>query len=214
MDPPKVLISNLGSAQYEGASQSWRDSIEEISDQLPLEFHRLFIVRGTTRQFDFLSLPSGRYAYWCANGSTAWQIKADGTGLGRLISENWHNLTDQDPVKVAAFLLLFTGKGIRNAHSVKRDSADIQSVVTTKGIFGGYVINERELAKVGNEGTRWVDKSADRATLQALTLMGWMHDKRNLGIETIHIEREGAISYAKRNVISQEVFKGTPLIRY
>jgi hypothetical protein len=214
MDPPKVLIKTVGYTEYERAYKLWRHLIWDISDELPLEYHRLFIVWGESRQYDFPSLPSGRYAYWCANDSTAWQIKADGTGLGKLISENWHSLTDQDPVKVAAFLLLFTGKGIRNTHSVKRDRADIQSMVTTKGMDAGYVINERELAKLGNVVTRWVDKSADRATLQALTLMGWMHEKRNLGIETVHLEREGAVSYAKRNVISQEVFKETPLIMY
>lgn len=216
INPPKVLIKTVGYTEYERAYGLWRHLIRDISDELPLEYHRLFIVWGESSQYDFPSLPSGRYAYWCANDSTAWQIKADGTGLGKLISENWHSLTNQDPVKVATFLLLFTGKGSRNTHHVIRDRADIQSMVTTYDILGegGYVINERELAKVGDLCTWWVDKSADRATLQALTLMGWMHDKRNIGIETVHIEREGAVSYAKRYVISQNVFKETPMIMY
>ncbi|MCA9179504.1 MAG: hypothetical protein KDB14_33845 [Planctomycetales bacterium] len=63
-------------------------------------------------------------------------------------------------------------------------------------------------------GTTSASRSDDLFDIRAVTLCGWMHDKRNLGIEHIHISKSGAVHLEKREVLSKKIFKSVPQIRY
>ena len=126
VNPKDILIQALGKDVYAKASESWVDPIVEISDDLFLENHRLFLVRGGRRLFDFQVLPGGSYSYWYANESTAWQLCADGGGIEALIKSNWSSFTLNPASKAASFLLMFSGGGIRRRHRVMQDVADLK----------------------------------------------------------------------------------------
>lgn len=212
MDSRKLLIKAIGQENFQKATESWGDSIKEISDEIPIESHRIFIVHGKTNQFDFTTLPSGSYSYWCVNGYEAWQIKANGFGLERLIAATWSSLLNCPPEKVASFILIFSGNGIKNTHRVLKDKNSLLEMESKSE--DGYKVNLKEFSKVGSATTEWSSKNDLTANLQALTLMGWMHDKKNIGIEQIEIQRSGEVKFNKRKIYSTKIFTSTPSIRY
>ncbi len=214
MDPLIILKESIGSDRLAEAGQSWIDQINEITDELPVFSSRVFMIRGGRKTFDFPVLPSGSLGYWCANGREAWPILADGTGLDKLLSGSWPKLSDADPVKLASFILRFNGQGIRYGHSVLRDVNHLSTVNNGRIGSDGYRLNDRELRKTNGELTEYLSVDDDLVVISALTLMGWMHDKRNLGVETIQITRDGKVRYEKRRVISKKIYKSIPAIKY
>jgi hypothetical protein len=50
--------------------------------------------------------------------------------------------------------------------------------------------------------------------LRAITLLGWMHNKRNLGIERLTIHENGTVVLSERRVLVESVFDKVPAIRY
>lgn len=214
MDPLKILKESIGSDRLAEAGLSWNNPINEITDELPDFSSRVFMIRGGLKTFDFPMLPSGSLGYWCANGREAWPILADGTGLDKLLSGSWANLPGADPAALASFILRFNGQGIRYGHSVLRDVNHLSTV--NKGRIGsdGYRLNDRELKKTNGEITEFLSIDDDLVVISALTLMGWMHDKRNLGVEIIKITRDGKVGYEKRRVISKKIYKSVPAVKY
>ena len=64
MNPHDVLKQAIGSERFSKASESWVDPISEISDDLPLDNHRLFLVHGGRGLFDFPVHSTIRMALW------------------------------------------------------------------------------------------------------------------------------------------------------
>lgn len=64
---------------------------------------------------------------------------------------------------------------------------------------------------IGNTTVAQLD---DSVVIRAVTLCGWMHDKGNLGIETIRVVRSGKVQLDKREVLSKQIFASVPSIRY
>ena len=54
----------------------------------------------------------------------------------------------------------------------------------------------------------------EHIVLRAITLLGWMHEKRNLGIEVLLISKDGAVALSPRQVLAERVFVKVPAIMY
>lgn len=63
-------------------------------------------------------------------------------------------------------------------------------------------------------GSTSMDVDAEQIKLRALTLMGWMHEKQNLGVEMIRIARDGTVKLGERQVLARRIFKRTPWLKY
>lgn len=44
--------------------------------------------------------------------------------------------------------------------------------------------------------------------------MGWMHEMQNLGIQTIAVQKTGAVTLGKRQVPAARMFDRVPAVRY
>ena len=110
---------------------------------------------------------------------------------------------------LSSLILKFFDGGIRATHRVLANAESLRSDGKR------YVLNEKEFGKAESliETTRFIAED-DRFTIRAVTLCGWMHDKRNLGIEHIHISRSGDVQLDAREVLSKKIFKSVPAIRY
>jgi hypothetical protein len=182
------------------------DPTDELS---PFPTSKTYLIHGRTRQFDFPTLPHGSYCVYDANGRRAIRLTREGKEIESVLGENWLLLPKCDPVVLARLILKFFDGGIRATHRVLINAESLRS----DGKH--YVLNEKEFGKAEAliETTRFVFED-ELLTIRAVTLCGWMHDKRNLGIEYIHISRSGDVQLDARQVLSKRIFKSVPAIRY
>ena len=182
-------------------------TVDELS---PFQSPRTYIIHGRTGQFDFPTLPHGSYCVYVADGRRAVRLTRAGKEIESVLKEKWDTLTDCNPVILASLILKFFDGGIRSTHRVLSGEDDLRAHEKN------YVLNDRELERVRSliGTTSSAYRSHDLLVIRAVTLCGWMHDKRNLGIERIHISKSGAVHLEKREVLSKKIFKSVPQIRY
>jgi len=190
-------------------------SVSELSDRCPFSRHRLFVVSGATRRFDFPTLPGGSRGYYVANGESATRLTREGKEIESVLSAEWDHLSSADPVLLASLILNFYDGGIRATHYVIRDLDALLNFGDAQRPTRDYKLNEKQLSqavpRIGSTSSR---QDADVLAIRAVTLCGWMHDKRNLGIESFTVNPEGHPSFAKREVLSRKIFTHVPMLRY
>lgn len=110
---------------------------------------------------------------------------------------------------LSRLILEFVDGGIQSSHCVLQNSDSLRAYREP------YVLNESEFAKAARliEETRFIIED-DLLTIRTVTLSGWMHTKRNLGVEHIRIARPGGVKLDTRQVLSEKIFKSVPEIRY
>jgi hypothetical protein len=107
---------------------------------------------------------------------------------------------------------MFYDSGIRASHDILASANDLTAKYQSRR---GYVLRVEEHALVIDRlGNTEIQVETDAIVLRAATLRGWMHDKRNLGIERIHIIPNGRVSLEGREVLSSRIFESVPAIRY
>ena len=183
--------------------------VQELPDQCPFVNHRLFTFHVATGKFDFPTLPGGSYCMFAADGHAATRLTRKNKEICSILSSEWKHLPNADPVVLASLILKFYDDGIRSSHRVLRHAVELPE-------FGpNYQLNEREFEKTRDSiGETTTTTNGDDLEIRAVTLMGWMHDKRNLGIEHIAINHAGSVTFKRRMVLSKRIFKATLQIRY
>lgn len=215
MNPVDLVRSALCDEEWELVLQSWREPILEVPDQCPFRRYRLFMVRGGTRQFDFPTLPRGSYTFFVANGRIATRLTRENKEIETILREEWEDLTEVDPVVLSSFVLKFYDAGIKATHHVLRNSTDLEVFAGDPKPLRDYHVTEKELLNVESRiGETNSQRHHDVLTIRAITLCGWMHDKRNLGIELIKIAQNGTVTLATREILSQKIFSKVPAIVY
>ena len=190
-------------------------SVKEIPDQSPFSQHRLFVVHGPTKRFDFPTLPGGSMGYYAANGHTATRLTRQSKEIESVLSADWKQLASTDPVLLASLILRFYDGGIHASHHVLKNLEALLCFGDSQRPFRDYELNEKALSKVKEEiGSTEAVQDSDALMIRAITLCGWMHDKRNLGIESFAVARDGRLSFQKRHVLSRKIFSRVPMIRY
>ena len=146
---------------------------------------------------------------FAANGHVATRLTRKNKEICSILSQEWEHLPDADSVVLSSLILKFYDGGIRSSHRVLRHANELQE-------FGpNYQLNEREFNKTLDLiGKTTATRKDGELEIRAVTLMGWMHDKRNLGIEHITINPSGVVTMKQRMVLSKRIFKSTPQIRY
>lgn len=203
----------------------WRDceprllsdgELEPAEELSPFEQPKTYIILGKTGQFDFTTLPHGSYCVYAVNGLRALRLTRAGKEIEQVLEENWQSLTDCDSVILARLILKFFDGGIRECHHVLANADGLVPRKEMPSQFSkGYVLDERELARSQKLiGTTSVTQQSDTIILRAVTLRGWMHDKRNLGIERIHISKLGRVSLEERQLLSERIYEAVPPIMY
>ena len=78
-----------------------------------------------------------------------------------------------------------------------------------------YVLNNKTVEKVGDDiGATTVERRGEVVVLRTVTLRGWMHEKNNLGVETIRVDPTGSVRMDERQVLSTDIFTSIPNIKY
>lgn len=190
-------------------------SVRELPEQCPFSKHKLFIVIGPTKRFDFPTLPGGSMGYFVANGHRATRLSREHKEIEAVLSAEWEHLHDADPVLLATLILKFYDGGIRKTHHVLKDLDALLNFGESQEPFRAYQLNEKQLSMVQSElGSTELTQEEDVLRIRAVTLCGWMHDKRNLGVEAFTINRDGHPSFQKRQLLSRRIFTRVPMIRY
>lgn len=214
MNPVDLIKRDLGAVEWERCRQGWAEgSIINLQQDMPIfRDYKIYLVRGQTRQFDFPMLPHGSYGYYAANGREAVRLTRAGKELERILEAEWASLPAQNPVKLASFILGFYDGGIKASHRVLAGADDLRDLASPPR---DYRINECAFAKalpaIGETSCRI---EGNTIKLRTVTLCGWMHDKRNLGIETIAISKDGSVALGPREVLAEKIFDRVPGIRY
>ena len=209
-DPKKLVEQDLGFPQM----ASIRDHLGHISSiPSPFTRFRLYRVAGIYEMFDFPTLPFGSYCIYAASAQQAIRLTRKGKEIQIILKEEWENLAMADPVELSTVLLWFFGVPSSD-HHVLRDLEDLRKFAQPEE-FPRYVINENKLATVQADiGHAHLQVNRENLELRVVTLLGWMHDKQNLGIETIHIARDGMVTLGKRRTLLRRVFETVPHVRY
>ncbi|MEQ8788073.1 MAG: hypothetical protein RIC55_17325 [Pirellulaceae bacterium] len=162
------------------------------------------------------SLPSGSYTICALRptplGVRAIELTTENGEVNKLLAANWLVLPNQSPVLLAEFVLTFFGDDVRINHKVL---ADVDDLWAMKNHRHRYVIDEEAVTKVESLiGRTELHECEQAITLRCLTLLGWMHEKQDLGIETITIERDGSVTRAERVQLCSRTFLETPDLWY
>jgi len=135
---------------------------------------------------------------FAANGHVATRLTRKNKEICSILSQEWEHLPNADSVVLSSLILKFYDGGIRSSHRVLRHANELQE-------FGpNYQLNEREFNKTLDLiGKTTATRKDGELEIRAVTLMGWMHDKRNLGIEHITINPSGVVTMKQRMVLSK-----------
>ena len=218
MRPIDLIREDLGEEMWSDCELRLSSDGELLpSDQLsPFESSKTYVIHGKTGQFEFTTLPHGSYCLYLVNGRRAIRLTRDGREIEQVLEDAWQSLIDCDPVVLATLVLKFFDGGIHESHQVLRNSDCLISCEGIPKLFAkDYVFDESELAKSQKliRATS-VTPCGDTLVVRAVALRGWMHDKRNLGIERIHISKSGKVSLEERQVLSERIFEAVPPIMY
>ncbi len=131
--------------------------------------------------------------------------------IEQLLEEEWNILPERPAVELAVFLLPFYDNGIKEAHTVISTKEDFDRLYSD-----AFEINRTELERISTDvgKTEYSEITDAEVVLRIVTLMGWMHTKNNLGIETLHVEKNGRCYLEKRKVLSRNIFLKFPDLRY
>jgi hypothetical protein len=214
MSPVDLIKRDLGPTEWDRCRQGWAEgSIINVREELSFfQNHKIFLVHGLTQQFDFPMLPHGSYGYYAANGMEAVRLTRAGKEIERMLAADWSSLPAKDPVKLASFVLGFYDGGLRARHHVLADADELLAMCTRPKTFR---INDRALAQARPRiGITSSKMEGDTVKLRSVTLCGWMHRKRNLGVETIAIARDGRVELGPREVLAEKIFDEVPGMKY
>ena len=166
-------------------------------------------------RFDFPTLPSGSMGYYIANGHRVMRLTRQGKEIETVLSEEWDHLNAANAVLLASLILKFYDGGIRETHHVLKDLDALVSFCDSENRYRKYKLDQKQLslATKGIGSTNML-RDGDGLSLRAVTLCGWMHDKRDLGVERFKIDREGHPTFEKRIVLSRRIFSQVPMIKY
>jgi hypothetical protein len=214
MNPVELIRQDLGADGWELAKRSWiESSVIALDDRLSVfSTYRIYRVQGTTGQFDFPMLPRCSYGYYAANGREAVRLTRADKEIETILAMEWPSFMQADPVRLASLILPFYDGGIKASHRVLADADDLRSICQPSQ---QYRLNEKAFAKaLPDLGITACTFVGETVVLRAVTLMGWMHDKRNLGIETITVQKTGKVTLGVRQVLATRVFDRVPGIIY
>lgn len=171
----------------------------------------VLVVRGSG--FERPALPDGSYMY-CAfdqHSREVVELTPRNSALKQLLHRNWDVLPQLSPVSLADFILTIQTVGTVY-HEVLTDLSDLDKEGRRDE---GFVLNDRA-TRLGTEMelSTWLDSSADELVIHALTLLGWMHEKQNLGVTDISVLRDGNVVTGKRQTVCEPVFLEIPWIWY
>lgn len=206
MDPHELIKADLGITNF-------RDEMMSVYDGgMPPIFpsHKLFVVRGYDDRFDFVSLPTGSYTYYAVTHDSAIRLTRDGKEIESVIEREWNAIPAVDIVEFTQFVLQFYEDGIKRSHHVLRDVHDLRSMQGEHRI-----LNAKAISQIANQvGETQLCSGDDQYQIRAVTLCGWMHEKQELGIESVSITNHGEVSLGARQILCRKTFLKLPAIMY
>lgn len=209
--PSDLIRMDLGEKTWDECSlrTPHAGELSAVEDLSPFQSSKTYFIYGKTGQFEFPALPHGSYCVYVADGRRAVKLTRGGREIESVLKQNWPSLTECNPVRLAGLILKFFDGGLRFTHTVLPGADSLRS-------YGkAYVVDDREMAKVQHLiGTTSIIRLGSTVHIRAITLCGWMHDQRNLGIEHLQISTTGQVRLDKREVLSTKIFRSVPQLRY
>ena len=139
----------------------------------------------------------------------------EGKEIRTILREEWPHLADADPAHLATVILRFYDGGTKGTHRVLRSREELLAMCENTGPLTAYELNRKVFDAVRDRIQPPSSKLADGSLrITATTLMGWMHNKRDLGLEQFAVVPDGSVHLAGRVVLAKSVFRKVPSIRY
>jgi hypothetical protein len=184
--------------------------VREFDGLFPNMF--LFGVYGSA--FERPALPSSSYIY-CAFLQSESELRCveltpRNSALNELLVENWELLPSMEPDRLAQFILTMHTIGT-TYHEVL---ANISELDTQSRRDEGFVVSEVGCGLATDSLKTTFVSNSKLATIHALTLYGWMHEKQNLGFTDIQIGIDGKLQFGERQTLCEPVFDKLPAIWY
>jgi hypothetical protein len=212
--PIDLIKWDLGITGWQQARRAWAESSIIALDQDLSVFngYKIYRVRGDDSQFDFPMLPHCSFGYYAANAQEAVRLTRGGKEIQFILANEWPFLASACPVHLASLILCFYDGGIKASHHVLADADDLRSMCAPRR---EYRLDEEMFAKASKDlGVTSFRLEENKAVVRAITLMGWMHHKTNLGIETLTIHDNGNVELSERRIMAERIFDKTPQILY
>jgi hypothetical protein len=210
----ELIKKHLGPAEWTRACGAWQEPFVIKLDEPSCVFanFKTYVVHGATNQFDFPMLPHCSYGYYVANGSRAIRLTREGKEIEQILASEWTELRQTSPVLLASFIIRFYDAGILASHRVLKDVEDLKAMCEPPS---QYRLNETGLSAVRPQvGETSLRLDGDTVILRAVTLLGWMHMKSNLGIEHIRVAHDGRVTLEPRRVLTENTFARVPQLMY
>ena len=169
--------------------------------------------------FERPSLPNGSYLIFSASQKKGnvgfFEFSPRNDSLKNHLAAYWTQLPSMPSVQLAQFIFEMQIVGTVN-HDVISSAADLEGYTfADHSSPADYVLSEhgREFAE-RNEYRTTFGQNRDVLVIDALTLLGFKHDKQNFGQTSIEISIDGSVEIGERRCICDPVFARIPSIWY
>ncbi len=142
-------------------------------------------------------------------------LHPDVRSTASLLARERRPLHEGDPADLARlFCLVLLEKPDATCHAMVQSGDELRCF--RRGEMEGYVVDDAALRGVedqilpasvrGNATEGW--------TLEFTTVCGWMHDMKELGIETYAISPEFVVTPSPRRILHRRIFRDVPHVMY
>jgi hypothetical protein len=177
--------------------------------------HVLFTVHGSRGVLPSPALPAGSWGTFAFDGAELALLSPDDGSFTRLLRREARPLDEAEPVELAQLVCdLGLPRPPTHRHVVLRAAAELESF--TLGRLTGYEVDRRELARA----RPFIDPPSIVAldeggwSIAFTTVLGWMHELDDLGVESIWVEPDFTLNIGARRVLSERIFKRLPGVIY
>jgi hypothetical protein len=177
--------------------------------------HVLFTVSGPRDVLPVPALPSGSWATFAFDGAELTLLSPEDDSFARVLRREARPLDEADSAELAQLICDFGLPRPRlHRHVVLRAAADLETF--TLGRLGGYEVDRRELARARPSIEPPTVAALDEGgwSIAFTTVLGWMHELDDLGVESIWVEPDFSLNVGARRVLSARIFKRLPGLRY
>jgi hypothetical protein len=177
--------------------------------------HVLFTVSGSRGVLPFPALPAGSWATFAFDGAELALLSPGDDSFARLLRREARPLEEAEPAELAQLVCDFAlPRPPTHRHVVLRAAADLETFTLDR--LGGYEVDRRELARARPAIEPPSVTALDEGgwSIAFTTVLGWMHELDDLGLEAIWVEPDFSLNVGPRRVLSARIFKRLPGLRY
>lgn len=194
----------------------------EISGVEPMDFdffveHRVFSVSGERELLPFSALPSGSWGLFSIGPEGIERLGPRDGSLTRLLRAEGRPLHEGDSLGLVRLICRLELSENVSDHTIVRGEDHLRHFGPASEPWLGYEVDEAQLRRArARLRPLSIEPLADEGgwSVQFTSVYGWMHEKEELGLESLLVSPDYVITRQERIVISQRIFSKTPSFMY